>query len=178
MRDLQKYVNECINEMKTMGVELTNLPNIKWAVSSRAKSRYGQCYFMGSKDKCIIDISTFLLDEDITPNEDSLKNTIIHELLHALFPYDGHKGKWKTMANYITRASDGKYVIKRCTSYQEKGIDINKLYNNDTCLVPKYVIKCVNCGTTYARKRKTKIVKRPDLYKCGVCGGDLKVINF
>ena len=178
MRDLYKYSEECIDEMKSMGVEVSNLPNIIWTVSSRAKSRYGQCY-MRSKSKCVIDISKFLLDESITPNEDALKNTIIHELLHALYPNDGHKGRWKNMADHITKASNGKYIIKRCTSYQEKGIDIEKLIvQHPKRSMPKYNIKCTNCGASYLRIKRTKIVKRPDLYKCGVCNGDLKVIEL
>ena len=179
MRDLKRYGVECINEMEAMGIDMSKLPTIDWIVNKRAKRRFGQCCYNRMKGRCEINISQFLLNEDITPNEDALKNTIIHELLHALNPGEGHKGKWKEMANCITRKSNGRYIIKRCTSYEEKGINKEDLHlTKHKSLQPKYIIRCRECGGQTVRTKKTKVIKRPDLYRCGRCRGKLEIISF
>lgn len=179
MRNLKEYGNQCIDEMVLMGIDVDNLPMIEWTVSNRSKRRYGQCRYKINEGECEINISSFLLDENITPNEDSLKNTIIHELVHALNPGEGHKGKWKDMADYITKASNGRYKIKRCTSYEEKGVDRDKLdipiYRS---LKPKYIVECQSCGGRITRTKRTKVVQKPWLYRCSRCKGSLRVLNL
>jgi len=176
MRNLQRYGNECIAELADMGIDISGLPVIIWSVNNRAKSRFGQCHNIQSEGRSEINIAKFLLDENITPDDIGLKNTIIHELLHALAPGEGHRGKWKKLADSVTRKSNGKYVIKRCSSYEEKGVDRDGLQiTSRKRSKAKYVIRCEHCGMTATRTRMTKVIRRPDLYRCGRCSGSLVV---
>jgi len=39
---------------------------------------------------------------------------------------------------------------------------------------PNYIVECVECGYTWERQRRSKIVKHPGRYSCGDCGGSLE----
>lgn len=168
MRDLQWYVNDCIRELEEYGIENAHeLLKWRYVVNKRAILRFGQCRY-GYKE---INISEFLLDEKITFDENQLRDTIIHEMLHALTPKSGHKGKWITLANKVNRASKGKYNIKRCGDYD--GIHEDELDKKNK---PKYIIKCKKCGTTWNHYRMCPSVKHPERFRCG-CGGDIKLVS-
>ncbi|KXA95690.1 hypothetical protein AKJ38_04345 [candidate division MSBL1 archaeon SCGC-AAA259I14] len=38
----------------------------------------------------------------------------------------------------------------------------------------KYRVYCPRCGWETDRKKRTKVVKRPDLYRCPECGSDIQ----
>ena len=41
---------------------------------------------------------------------------------------------------------------------------------------PKYIIKCRGCDAELHRQRLSPLVKRPNRYRCGKCGGRLYLI--
>lgn len=172
MRDLNKYFNECITELTNMGISTWEVPDVDLTISKRAKRRYGQCKTRNGV-AYEINISEFLLDESVTPDENALKNTIIHEILHALTPGEHHGGEWKHLANIVTQRSGGKYNIKRTTSYEEKGIDRQKVQRP---VKIRYILECVKCGNQYKQQRKSKAVKYPERFRCGRCRGSLELI--
>ena len=134
MRDLKQYVDECVNELKDYGIDASKVANcIDWKLS-KATSRYGQCRLKHGR-AYEINISSFMLDENILEDDVHLKGTIIHELLHALAPKSGHKGKWKLLAREVNIKSNGKYNIQRCNSLSEMGIKRKEFVN------PKYILK-------------------------------------
>ena len=51
-------------------------------------------------------------------NDHSIETTLIHEMLHACFPNDGHRKNWKKYADLISKNTD--YCIKRISSCKEK----------------------------------------------------------
>ena len=166
MRDLKKYVNECLCEIKDYGINIKDLPtDLKFVVNTRAKHRFGQCKYRCGK-AFEINISSFMLDENILEDDNHLKNTIIHEILHALTPGDGHKGQWKSLANKVNVSSGGKYHIERCGSWSDMGIDQTKVMSPNRI---KHIIMCPNCKHEWKYSRKTKAVKHPNLYQCGKC---------
>lgn len=174
MRNLQKYYNECIIELTNMGISTWEVPDVDLTISKRAKKRFGQCRFYNG-EAYEINISEFLLDENITPDEDALKNTIIHEILHALTPGEHHSGEWKRLANLVTRRSGGKYNVKRTTSYEEKGIDRQKVQRP---VKIRYILECVKCRKQYKHQRKGKAVKHPEWFRCGKCRGNLELVSL
>tara|TARA_R110000765_G_scaffold405952_1_gene502733 strand:- start:253 stop:747 length:495 start_codon:yes stop_codon:yes gene_type:complete len=83
-------------------------------------------------------------------NEDRVKNTILHEIAHALDykkrGYSNHDKNWKKMAKSIGCTGE------RCTSMS--GVDMS--------LVMKWIGDCPKCNKRFHRVRRTNIA-------CGSC---------
>ena len=148
MRNLDEYTIRCMEELDAVGIEYGNIIGVK--VNTRAKKRWGQCRAVPGG--YLIDISSVLLDE--RNDEQGLKETIIHELLHSCKGCMNHGENWKRLAAKVNRAYN--YNIKRCSTADDKGVqEETKPISLHTV---NYVIKCNKCGYTY---------------RCGCCGGTL-----
>lgn len=107
-----------------------------------AYRRFGLCDY-GRK---VISLSKHLV---VLNNEDSVKDTILHEIAHALTPGHHHDKTWKKKA--IEIGCNG----KRCFT------------EFDTVLTtPKYIATCKSCNKTYKRFKRFKYDS-----SCGYCGG-------
>lgn len=105
-----------------------------------AKSRFGYC----SWKKKIISLSKNLV---LMNDEARVKNTILHEIAHALTPKQYHNKIWRAKALEI--GCDG----KRC-------------YDNNKVNTPteKYVYQCPICEEKYYQHRRSRIKRA-----CGKC---------
>ena len=164
MKDLYRFVNECREDIESLGIELGTI--YKVSVNTRAKTRWGLC--KGHKGAYEISISSILLADGV--DDMALKNTIAHELLHTIKGGNGHKGEWKRCAELMNRTYG--YNIKRCTPADEKGVDTVSREKKI-----KYIIECSNCGYKYDYMRKTKVINMfltnsdvaKSRYRCSVC---------
>lgn len=113
----------------------------KWDGSIR---RFGCCYLTQKW----ISLSKKLTELN---NEDQVKDTILHEIAHALEPHHHHDYHWKMRAISI-------------------GCSGSRLYNSDEVVVPpqKYTGTCPHCGRVFYRNRQK-------LLACGKC---CKKYNF
>lgn len=177
MKDLQKYFNECIDELDTLGINYGNITDI--TVNYRAKSRWGQCRRVGNTFK--ININSDLLHDDAP--EKGLKETIIHEILHTCPKCMCHTGEWKRLANLVNRYYG--YNVKRCDNSYDKGMD--EFYKNHEEIAIaqrprkmeyKYEFKCTGCGQTIRRKKESKFTKYYKNYRCGICHGEFVKTNI
>ena len=115
---LLKLYNDCVQELKNIGIDVLNteqIGTINISISKRNNKRYGCCkqeepdikskYIEKIGRKRIIkyakfnehhiEISPWLLELE----EDIIKNTIIHEIIHC-FPYcNNHGEQFKKMQN-------------------------------------------------------------------------------
>ena len=166
MRELKNIADECITELKSMGIKCGKVR--KWEINNRAKCRLGQCVrvSIGVFD---ISIAGFLLDE----NTDIflLKNTVIHELLHTAKGCFKHTGKWKLLAEEVNR-NFPKYNIRR-TFNREEIANLTDIKKPEY----RYILKCKSCGLEIMRQRKTQAVTNYKNYRCGKCGGNLERIK-
>lgn len=162
MKNLMKLVNESKAVLDSLNIPYDK--NLIFKLNGRAKKMWGQYRFSPS-GRCSIEISTRLLDENVS--DIATKNTIIHELIHSAAPFDGHKGKWKAYANIVNR-NYPEYKIKRTTSSEEKGIA------NQEIKMAKYIIKCEKCGYEIGYSRMCKTVQSPERYIHKNCGGTFK----
>lgn len=107
-----------------------------------AKRRFGCCFY-GSKK---ITLSSHLVKLNDVKH---VKDTILHEIAHALCPGENHNEVWRKKA--IEIGCDGK------TCYDSKTINTPK---------PSYKSTCTNCDRSYGR------FKRPTHQQsCGKCSG-------
>lgn len=95
--------------------------------------------------------------------KDTWKDTVAHELAHVTAYIEnghesaGHGSLWKMEAERLDADPSRTDRVA-----PENRVD------------PNYIIECQDCGYTWDRQRKSKIVKYPERYNCGDCGGNLE----
>ncbi len=162
MKELNKYVEECQRDLNSLGIPYGKVR--RWEINTRAKSRWGLCKCLKGGE-FVISIAQILLEDSV--DEQALKDTIVHELLHTVPGCLDHKGKWKLYAELVNRKLP-QYSIKRTASREEKGITVKRPEP-----VYRYVIQCSSCGAEFPRERESNLVKHPEKYRCGKCHGRL-----
>lgn len=166
MKDLMRLVAICKADLDSLGIKYGKVCN--WTVNARAKCRLGQCrkITLGLFD---ISISERLLMDEV--DDQIILNTIMHELLHTVPGCFMHKGKWKLYAEYINKKLP-QYTVKRVAKESETGIVIERKKP-----VYRYILRCTKCGQEIRRQKMSKLVQNPQRYRCGKCGGILRLIN-
>ena len=188
---LQKIYNECVQELKSIEIDISNsdeIGTIDISISKRNNKRYGCCkqeepdssskYIerVGRKriikyakfNKHHIEISPWLLELD----EDIIKNTIIHEIIHCFPNCNNHGIQFKKYVKYINDKLG--YNISRVGNKKEDYIKSNVEYKEKEQY--NYHIKCTNCGQSFFRKRLSRNFTRK--YRCGKCKGKFQVENI
>ena len=166
---LQKLYQECINELKAININVMDNPEvgeIDITIAKRNAKRYGCCKQYERFNKHHIEISKWVMDL----NDDIIKNTIMHEIIHCI-PYCNNHGKvFKRYANYINQKLG--YHITRLgnkeADYKESNLELE-----DETSSYKYKIICKDCGQIYYRKRLQKNLIQK--YRCGKCNGKLQI---
>lgn len=185
---LNNLYAQVLQELASIGIDMKNkdiVGDIDIKISTRSTKRYGCCkqenpdkqYKIVKKigrRKIVqyekfknhhIEISKWVLDL----NDEIIKNTIIHELIHCIPFCNNHGEEFKKYANYINKKLG--YNIKAKGNKKEDYEKSNLIYEEDESY--KYKIICEGCGQTIYRKRlNAKLLKR---YRCGKCGGKLKL---
>ncbi len=159
MRNLNLVAKECMAELDAIGIKYGRV--LSFEVNTRAKSRWGQCKKVPGGYS--INISSRLL-RDTTPIR-SLKNTIIHELLHTCNGAYNHKTEWKRLAEKVNRHYG--YGIKRTSTEEEKGVKREKVQPKKI----KHKFICKGCGMEILRVKESRFTKDYNAYTCGRCGG-------
>ena len=174
MRDLNKYVGICKQELDSIGIPYKN-PE-KWVASGRLTKAFGNCHIQYNNiyDKkrgiigCIprITISKRVLDERVP--EKFLKETIIHEMIHTCDGCGDHGYKFNRYASQINVMLG--YNIGVTASAEETKV-INNLYEPKKRI---YSIECPVCKGRINYKIKCKAYKHPERYICRKCKATLR----
>lgn len=181
---LSKLYNECILELKGIGIKVLNnrdIGDIEIGISKRNNKRYGVCkqrspdektkYIKrlkkqkiikyGRYNKHYIEISPWVMELE----ESIIKNTIIHEIIHC-FPYcNDHGDEFKKYGKYINLKLG--YDISRTGNKEEDYKKSNLIYKEDKTY--NYKIECKECGQIIYRDRCNRDFS--EKYRCGKCGG-------
>lgn len=178
---LEVLYKECINELKLINLNLDDIEKygkIDIKISKRNAKRYGCCkqeepdktsiYIQNGKihykkfNSHHIEISKWLLEL----NDEIIKNTIIHELIHCLPNCNNHGKEFKYYAKLVKENLG--YNITRLGNkeedYKKSGIEFKERGRK---VKYNYKIICKKCGQTYFRQRikKSFIIR----YVCGKC---------
>lgn len=108
-----------------------------------------------------IEISKFILGD-----MNKLTETIYHELLHTVKGCLNHGSKWKSLASKVNSIYGTN--ISRTAEATEK-------IREEVVRRAKYKITCLTCNKVIYRQRKSKLITSSGKYRCGICGGRLKV---
>lgn len=135
-----------LNEAKDLAIKLMTKHGIieqGWSFEfDNAKRRFGCCKYRSKR----ITLSVYLTELNLV---DKVKDTILHEIAHALCPRQGHNQVWKRKAIEI-------------------GCSGNRCYNSAEVETVKgnYVATCSGCDKSFNRFRKPKYEQ-----SCGQCSG-------
>lgn len=187
---LDKLFIECTQELNKIGIDILNnkkYGKIEISISKRNNKRYGCCkqeepdknYRIITKigrkrivkyekfNKHYIEISPWVLELE----DDIIKNTIMHELIHCLPYCNNHGIEFKKYANLVN-ANYG-YNITRVGNkkddYEKSNIEYKEEKNY------KYKIVCKKCNQEIYRQRLDKNFLRK--YRCGKCGGKFEILS-
>lgn len=185
---LNQIYYKCVQELKSIGIDILDdkkIGTIEISISKRNNQRYGCCkqeepdektktidkigkrkvirYKKFNKHK--IEISPWLLEL----NEEIIKNTIIHEIIHCIPNCNNHGEEFKKYAKYINNSLG--YNISRVGNKREDYAKSNIGYIERENY--KYSIKCINCGQSFLRKRLTRNFTQK--YRCGKCGAKFAI---
>lgn len=167
MRNLEVYGRQCIENLNAIGIYPYEIDS--FIVNTRAKRRWGQVQKRNSRYS--ININALLLNENCPEN--SLYETLYHELLHYVDGCMNHGVKWQQLAELVSDCYN--VDITRCSSDEKK---LGKEFSEEQIQKNTYKVKCCDCGTITKRigYRSPKWYIHPDLYKCSKCGGKLEKI--
>ena len=161
--DPNTLLQEVRQEAENLGVPVSPHLRSEVRINPRPRSRLGCCRALpdGSYE---IEISKIALGG----SETSLRELLAHELLHSCKGCLNHGKLWKKYAAVMESAYG--YSITRTVDPKELGIEQQPRE-------PRYILRCQSCGAEIKRQRECRLTKHPALYRCGACGGRLKVIK-
>ena len=182
---LNLLFEEVKQELESIHVPVKLAGKIEIAVAKRNCKRYGCCkqskpdestkiiktyrrkrYIeYGIYKEHRIEISKWVLEME----ESIIKNTIAHELIHCLPYCSNHGENFKRYATYINQKLG--YCVTRVGNKKEDFAKSNREYAEE---IYKYIITCTTCQQLYKRQRLAKNFLKK--YRCGVCGGNLKIV--
>lgn len=160
MKDLMKLANECIADLLSAGMRIRRVRN--WKAGTKSKRQWGLCEAVGD-GLFDISISEMLLQDDV--DDQQVKNTIAHELLHTVEGCMNHGRYWHKLAKLVNQRCP-QYNIKDRASADEKGIHIDY----------RYILRCTRCGSQAGRHRRSRFVDHYEEYICSKCGGKFERI--
>ena len=157
MQSMETIVNYFAKDMRSHGIPVRTIRKVKVNNSVR----YYGCCKLYYKDDTIADIT--ISNMTVANGSDSIKNTIIHELVHASLPIGENHGKqFRELAKKVSKIYHTD--IKQCGDRTKESEEFRKQQY-------KYKVTCKQCGSTWYYIRKTKFVTCPQSYRCG-CGSN------
>ena len=188
---LQKLFLECVNELNKIGIDILNekqYGKIEISISKRNNKRYGCCKQeepdknyriinkMGRRkvvkyerfNKHHIEISKWVMELE----DDVIKNTIMHELIHCMPYCNNHGEHFKKYAKIINEKLG--YNISRLGN-KELDYKASNLDYEENKPKYRYEIICTGCGQKVLRQRVNKNFATK--YRCGKCGGKFKILK-
>ena len=140
--DIQKATELAVSLMEHHGLFLKGY-RFEW---DNAKRRFGSCSYTNK----IISMSRPLA---ILRAEENVRNTILHEIAHALCPDSGHGREWKLMAMAVgarpvrcgNAAAEGVAIKGKWTGICPAGHTVSRFRQ------PKRLISCAQCAPYFSK---------------------------
>lgn len=165
---VEQILQEEIQKAKALGIQVEPIsPKIKFP---KAKSFYGMCHkeqtlVEGKRYYYYIRISEYFLEAE----EEEIRQTVMHEVLHAVKNSIGHGPVWKANVAKVNKAYG--YQIARIGTFHNFNLREHAPCANES---RGHLVVCNKCGCKFHRTRHSRLTLHPDLYKCR-CGGSLRL---
>ena len=187
---LKNLYEQSLKELESIGINMEDkqqIGNIDIKISKRKNKRYGCCkqenpdkkYKIVQKKGFHKSIKYEKFNEhhieisgwEMQLNDEIIKNTIMHELIHCIPFCNNHGKEFKKYADYINNKLGYNITTKGNvkSDFEKSNLEYTEI--NDY----KYKIICNNCGQIIYRKRfNPTLIKK---YRCGKCKGRLKLVE-
>lgn len=126
--------------------------DLDWSVSTRAKRRAGVVKHRDGDPEAVVLTWAQFQNRGWT----ATASTVRHELIHV------HR------LNLAEDPSHGE-AFRRLADRLDTDVHCDRF------VAPAWWVDCQDCEARLARYRRSKLVKQPDRYRCGSCGGRLTV---
>ena len=148
IKQLQELKETIIQEFKSLGFEVDLLNDYVFKIDGRSVQKAGSCIY--SKRVITISKKAFI---NQTPR--GIKNTMVHEMLHAITPRAEHGGLWLKYANDYNEAyGESVGIIKQ--NFNEFDLQLSESEKQGLLeRTYKYTLICPDCGQKFYLTRKT-----------------------
>lgn len=165
-RILNQQYQDLAEEFQRLNVPIGGITSV--TVNGRLKTTMGRC-FHSYVPYTGITTHRIEINKECFTNPDVLRDTLAHEMCHAIVGTQGHGPVWKKWAGVVNRHL-GTHITTKF-SYSAYGLEPVRA----KCREPKYTVVCPHCGGEWKRSRKCKLTEHPERYLCGVCGAHLEL---
>lgn len=149
---VRAVVRECLRSIGEWGLTVPHHQKIYWKMEEM--DAFGRCTWRTSVNEgpvIIISLNKGLETQTV----DVIKDTVFHELAHAVAGFEkGHGAKWKKAVGVIRKHTNLPLLVKGNAKDVTEEFWTHGGY--------KYVLKCQKCGQTVGFNELNKIVKHPD----------------
>ena len=169
----ENLLQECMEMLRKEGIPVSE-HILGIVINPRIRSRFGSCRRVEERNKrgrviktagYRIELSRHMMD----CGDEDIKTILFHELLHTCPRCMNHGRTWKTYADHLNK----KYGLNIKTTARYSDFGMEEPAGREEV---KYRIVCQSCGQELARKRRCSLVENTDRYRCGKCGGMLKIL--
>ena len=129
-----------------------SVSDLEWTTSKRAKRRAGAVRHRDGVPESVQLTREFFDRRGWA----ATAATIRHELVHV---------------HLLTEAGDASHG----DAFREWADRLDAPVRCERFADPKWVVECTDCGARLPRYRRSKLVKRPEEFRCGDCGGSFNV---
>lgn len=166
--EIFKMYLDIVNDVLEMGLEFKGILDTTAIYHISGYNTLGQCRVKAGH--IYIGLNLEYVENCLANNHmNFIKNTLVHEICHALKNTVGHGEQWKAYARRL-----GRFY----------GIEINRLATTEEsaqCKRParvasdyNYKVFCPECGAQWLYKSNCGIVRYPARYSCGKCKVELQ----
>jgi SprT-like protein len=126
---------------------------IEWEISDRRQRSAGATKFDPETGEITISLAWDAYDSQ---GWEQFNSTVRHEVIHAWQYHEfGEAEHGETFERWIDALDTSQYCERFTT--------------------PQWWVVCTECGGRLPRYQRSKVVKQPEEYSCGDCGGSLRV---
>lgn len=171
-KEVTLEVHQLRYELIKKGFNVYPIRSVK--LSTRCTRRFGLCTYHRDKYGEIVEVTITISDICFHSTEHCLRDTILHELCHAMPNGQGHRAGFQNYAKKVMRLYDNCHIDTH-TTHEEAKKKNEYIKSIGRYRDYKYKVTCKFCGCSYYYKKETKLVRLlkngayTNTYTCSKC---------
>ena len=175
LKEVTFEVNQLRYELIQKGFNVFPIRTVK--LSTRCTKRFGLCTYHRDRYGEIVEVTITISDICFHSTENCLRDTILHELCHAMPNGQGHRAGFQNYAKKVMRLYDNCHIDIYATREESKKKN-EYIKSIGKYREYKYKVTCKFCGHSYYYKKETKLIrflkanKNTNTWHCPKCIGN------